>query len=292
MDTRIGHTVDEIHVEANASIEKRFSRAWIYKCLSNLEADGFIIVNRIDTPNTYSADPESIGHALQTYIDRTKIKLADEIDETEQQIAFLENIDSDEVSRYIIQKLTGRDVERLTGVIEGLQNVRSTIVQEMCTGVGEGDILRISARSNVLDLGGTSSHVEEKVIEAARDGLEVRSLLSQDPFGARLIETILHSFAEGEHELMETGLASGKVQIRLAEKKDIGYTMISLNREKMLLFLAHSPRPDSVALITRKGNHILIDDAVNAFDALWDEAQDLSKSYAKMFRKLVDEANR
>ncbi|MDF1538554.1 MAG: hypothetical protein P1Q69_06595 [Candidatus Thorarchaeota archaeon] len=288
MDTRIGHTVEEIHAEANTTIEKRFSKAWIYKCLSNLENDGFIIVNRIDTPNTYSADPESIGHALQTYIDRTKIKLADEIEETEQQIEYLENIVSDDISRYIIQELAGNDVERLTGLIEGLQNVRSIIVRGMCTGVGEGDILRINAKSNVLDLGGTSSHVEQRILEAARDGLEVRALLNQAPFGIRLTETILRSFAEGEKELMETGLASGKVQIRLADKEETGYTMVSLNRDKMVLFLAYSPRPDSVALITRKGNHILIDDAVNSFDALWDRAQDLSKTYSKMFRNFVD----
>jgi hypothetical protein len=51
--------------------------------------------------------------------------------------------------------------------------------------------------------------------------------------------------------------------------------MVSLNSDKMLLYLTHAAESDMAALIQRKDNPGLIDDAVKTFDTIYDEAGDV-----------------
>ena len=77
-------------------------------------------------------------------------------------------------------------------------------------------------------------------------------------------------------------LFDGKLQIRVAGNATPSYRMLSLNKEKMLLFLADSPRPDSVALITYEANPKLLDDAIDAFDRAWEISEDITEiSFSK-----------
>jgi len=73
-----------------------------------------------------------------------------------------------------------------------------------------------------------------------------------------------------------TKLAStGNISFRIAKKNYQTYRMVSLNSDKMLLYLTHAAESDMAALIQRKDNPGLIDDAVKTFDTIYDEAGDV-----------------
>ncbi len=279
-----GYTVDEIHIQVNTRDKKQFSKAWIYKCLSNLEQEGFVNVNRIDSPNTYSTDLDVLTHALETIIDRTALNLRKEEGNLLKDISILENLESEGAAQFVLELITGETRERHTGVIEGLQNIRNAIVRELCTDVGEEDTLRIYDKANLLDLYKISSgHVEHKIVEAAQQGVNVHVILEQLPFDNASDDTEIDYFFKGEGAILEEPLSSGKLLVRVKGEEEVGYRMLSLNREKMLLFLADAPKPDTVALITREANSVIIDNAVDSFDAAWQTATDITKKYMDRF---------
>ncbi|MFW9850938.1 MAG: hypothetical protein ACFFF4_17560 [Candidatus Thorarchaeota archaeon] len=279
-----GYTVDEIHTKVNARDKKQFSKAWIYKCLSNLEQEAFVVVNRINSPNTYSTNLDVLTHALETIIDRMIINLRKEEANLLKDISILENLESDGAAQFVLELVTGETRERPTGVIEGVQNIRSAIVRELCTDVGQEDTLRIYDKANLLNLYEISSgHVEHKIVEAAQQGANVHVILDQFPFADASEDTEIDYFFKGEGAILEEPLSSGNLQVRVKGEDEVGYRMLSLNREKMLLFLADAPKPDTVALITREANSVIIDSAVDSFDAAWQTATDITNKYLDRF---------
>jgi DNA-binding PadR family transcriptional regulator len=281
----IGSTVDQIREKVNIKSEKKFTKAWIYKCLSNLEEEGFITVNRIDTPNTYTAGLGPIGKALTKHINRRRIQLDEERQELTENIQFLRNQSSDILAERVIESLTGVQAETTTRVVEGLQNVRSVIITELAENVGEGDILRATERGNILDLEGTEAGaVETRIFRAMENGLEVRVIFRDNPFPQGVGSEPLTEYLLKEKKSLIKLIIDGKMKVRIAGKATPSYRMLSLNREKMLLFLADSPRPDSVALITYEANPKLLDDAIDAFDRAWEQAEDITEGIIPKFQ--------
>ena len=70
--------------------------------------------------------------------------------------------------------------------------------------------------------------------------------------------------------------STGNVSFKIAKKNYQTYRMVSLNSDKMLLYLTHAAESDMAALIQRKDNPGLIDDAVKTFDAIFEEGMDTS----------------
>ncbi|MFW9907695.1 MAG: hypothetical protein ACFFEF_03895 [Candidatus Thorarchaeota archaeon] len=292
LQSRIGsrHTIDEIHQRINEQAKREFSKAWIYKCLSNLEEDKFITVNRMDTPNTYSAGLQSISSALQQRIMKRLLELKELEINTEETLRSLEQMSSGDIANYIVERATGVVTSKSAMIVEGLQNVRRTIVREMCTGVGEGDILRLNDRTNLLDISKLESGlVESKLLEAAMNGLEIRAIISQLPAAGGANEDALMMFLKKEGATLLKAITSGKLQLRAAGTSIVSYRMISLNMDKMLLFLADTPKPATVALITGKANPTLIENAVASFDKAWDTAQDITNLFGDLFKDLKQE---
>jgi DNA-binding PadR family transcriptional regulator len=283
-----GSTVDQLREKVNEESEKRFTKTWIYKCLSNLEEEGFITVNRIETPNTYSAGLETIGKALRKNVLEKRTKLEEDIQELENDIQFLKTLSSDYLAESLIESMTGINLETTTRVVEGLQNVRSAIISELTENVGEGDILRATERGDILDLHGRESGiVESRIIQAINDGLEVRVIFKDNPLPEEPSINELISYILKEKAALVESFLSGRLLARVAGDATPSYRMLSLNKEKMLLFLTDAPRPDSVALITNQANAKLLDDAIDAFDSAWENATDLTQGFIDTFKKLV-----
>ncbi|MCK5238997.1 MAG: hypothetical protein KAR33_05580 [Candidatus Thorarchaeota archaeon] len=282
-----GHTVEDIRQKVNSEADKKFSKTWIYKCLSNLEAGGFIIVNRIDTPNTYSAGLESIGTALQNHIDKGLVEIEVVEKEIEEDIQFLNLQNADTLAENLFESITGQDVEKTSRVVEGLQNVRNLIISELTEGVGEGDILRVNERGELIGLEGMQSDaVESSILKAIENGLEVRAIFREVPFGKGSEKGTLKAYLQKEGTSLIKGVMSGKLKVRVIKDATLSYRMMSLNGEKMLLFLTDASLPDSVAFVTRDANPKLIDDAIDAFDKAWANSEDITAGFGAMFKQL------
>jgi DNA-binding PadR family transcriptional regulator len=283
----IATTVEQIREEVNLESDTKFSKTWIYKCLSNLEEEGFITVNRIDTPNTYSTGLESIGKALKQHIDQKKIELREEKKMLEEKIRYLREQSSDYLSEILIESMTGVQVETTARVVEGLQNVRNVVITEMTENVSHGDILRITDRGSLLEFDGAQSGaVERKIIEAMENGLEIRAIFREELFTSNQDSGQIRPYLVNARENLVKCIINGRLKIRLAKDPSSSYRMFCYNKEKMLLFLVEDTKPDSVAFVTYEANPILIEDAVDSFDRRWESAYDITDGFAEMFNQM------
>jgi len=71
------------------------------------------------------------------------------------------------------------------------------------------------------------------------------------------------------------GVSTGNIELRLAGERLQTYRMVSLNSEKILLYLTQAKASDIAALIHRKDNPVLVDDAIETFDRLWNTGFDI-----------------
>ena len=277
----VNETQDEItfqRIYANITSEKAKapSKAWVYKCISNLESNQFITVNRLGRPQHYAATIETIMAGLANSRSKQKSILEDERKELSEDMESLEGTDMQDVASVIIGIMTGRKPKLTSGHIEGRDNVRLAMIRELCGNTSPGDVLRLTEGANLLDLSPASSGpVEKALLEAVQDGLTIKALLtSQMPQGQG--PASLASFLSKTSSLVVQGILDGRLQLRATSQPTSTYRMLCLNEEKMILFMSKAPYPDSAALIYRDDNPIMVDDAITTFDRLWESAIDIS----------------
>ena len=160
-------------------------------------------------------------------------------------------------------------------IIEGIENVRSTIIREFGETAKAGDEIRVMAPASILHKGLEKSGMAEMSLMAkAMDGVKIFGLLmpaeGKISFTTELISNYIKHIADTYAKLASTG----NISLRIAKKNYQTYRMVSLNSDKMLLYLTHAAESDMAALIQRKDNPGLIDDAVKTFHAIYDEAID------------------
>ncbi|MHA2160001.1 MAG: hypothetical protein ACXABE_13955, partial [Candidatus Thorarchaeota archaeon] len=78
---------------------------------------------------------------------------------------------------------------------------------------------------------------------------------------------------------------TGNIQLRISREPINTYRILSLNEEKMLLYLTHAKESDMAALVHREDNPKLIDDAISTFDKLWETGIDVLDLVKKMLEK-------
>ncbi|MGQ4871268.1 MAG: hypothetical protein ACP6IT_05475, partial [Candidatus Thorarchaeota archaeon] len=67
----------------------------------------------------------------------------------------------------------------------------------------------------------------------------------------------------------------GNLEIRVHDKHGKTYRFYSLNNEVMVMYLTEMFRPDVALFLTRQTHSRMIDDAIETFDRLWNEAEDV-----------------
>ena len=138
------------------------------------------------------------------------------------------------------------------------------------------------APASLLDGGLESSGLaEQKLVTRAFDGVKVSGILmpqKHQEFTTELIVRYLRNMGDTFGNLA----ATGNISLRIAKEYSTTYRMVSLNNEKMLLYLTHSAESDIAALIHRRDNPGLIDDAVKTFDNLFDEGINVVEVVEKM----------
>jgi len=269
-------TFQQIYANVISERSKAPSKAWIYKCISNLESNQFITVNRLGRPRHYTATIETIMAGLANSRSKQLGILGDERKELSEDVESLERADMQDMANVIIGIMTERKPKLTSGHIEGKDNVRIAMIRELCENTSPGDVLRLTEGANLLDLSpANSGPVEKALLEAVQNGLTIKALLtSQMPQGQG--PASLASFLSKTSNLVVQGILDGRLQLRATPQPTSTYRMLCLNEEKMILFMSKALHPDSAALIYRDDNATMVDDAVATFDRLWESAIDIS----------------
>ncbi|MFW9794703.1 MAG: hypothetical protein ACFFEE_10400 [Candidatus Thorarchaeota archaeon] len=267
--------------------EKGFTRAYIYRHLKELEENMFIAADATKSPRRYKVTEQTVSKALE----KKRMEKLEQHEEMKQSLTTkldqLRNIDAEELALMLHKDLAGVATIDNSLVIEGIENVRSTIIREFADGAKEGDLVRVLGHASTLAEGlGPSGVTELRLMQSGFRGVRVYGLMTpisggtDDP-GFSLIQDHLKPFADVMAEAMKTG----NIQVRLTQEPVNTYRMVSLNEDKILLYLTHAKESDMAALIHRKDNPGLLDDALRTFDKLWEDGIDifeLAKQTIKM----------
>ncbi len=266
----------EIAVHLEKLEKKKYTKAYIYRRLSNLENEGFIVVDTIKHPREFLISEAGIVKALEkkrkSMLSETQTKRKEVL--TKQNL--LTTTNPEEAAMILYNQLAGLNSIEGSVVIEGIESVRSTIIREFGEAAKPGDESRVIAPASVLDRGlGKSGMAEMSLMARAMDGVKIIGLLmpveGKQSFTTELILSYIQNVGEAFVNLASTG----NISLRIAKENSKTYRMVSLNSEKMLLYLTHAAESDMAALIQRKDNSGLIDDAVRTFDTIFDEAIDV-----------------
>jgi hypothetical protein len=194
----------------------------------------------------------------------------------------LKSLGGDDLALMLHEELTGQPQRMESGVIEGVENVRSTIIREFADGAKEGDILRVLGHASTLEDGlGPGGVTEMRVMQAGFRGVKVMGLMTpvaETNLDVKLLTSHLAPLADVFGQATQTG----NIQLRFAKEPINTYRIVALNDDKMLLYLTHAKESDMAAMVHKKDNPGLIDDALRTFDELWQKSIDVLEIVSQM----------
>jgi len=262
--------------------DKKYTKAYVYRQLGSLEEEGFIIVDAIQHPRRYSISESALSITLKRKSQYALSELKSKRQAITTQLNLLETANPEEVAITAYNNLVGISPISESTIIEGIENVRSTVIREFADGAKPGDYVRVLApASTIADGLGPGGMTELRIMQRASKGVKVYGMLTphhHQEMSAELIAGFLKTLSGPFMEAVSTG----NVKVKLAREPVQTYRMVSLNNEKMLLYLTHAKESDVAALIHRGYNAGLIDDAVSTFDRLWENGLDVVEIVTKM----------
>jgi Fe2+ or Zn2+ uptake regulation protein len=275
-------TYKEVAVALRKLSDKKYTKAYVYRQLNSLEEEGFIIVDSIQHPQCYSVSESTLSGAIKRKSQQALSQLLSKRQDMKTQLNLLETANPEDVAITAYNNLIGVSTLDISTIIEGIENVRSTVVREFADGAKSGDYVRVLAPASTLADGlGPGGMTELRIMQGGSKGVRVHGMLTplhHQEMSTDLIAGHLKTLSGPFIEAVSTG----NVKVKLAREPVQTYRMVSLNNEKMLLYLTHAKESDVAALIHRGNNAGLIDDAISTFDRLWENAIDVVEIVTKM----------
>ncbi len=278
-------------------LEKQFkdvpSKQWLYKCLNNLVEADFIEIEPIPRPAKYRTSVDKIMEGLdKARLLRTR-EIEQEIEALEKEIAAVRDVSLHQLSRYIQEELGGKETQTLVTVVEGVSNVRKSFISELCTDIKDESVLSISNNVPLIDIENIETGtIESELLEAAKQGLTIRILSSVDRLKIMGQSEETMNFIRKNLKVVLTLMEKGRVALRQTHLQQSTYRVACFkdgydpDLDRIMLFLTDNPGPDTVAIIYRKKNPKLIENAFASFEKAWEESQDISNLVKKMCEDL------
>ncbi|MFQ5833074.1 MAG: hypothetical protein ACE5H4_10255 [Candidatus Thorarchaeota archaeon] len=236
----------------------------IYRCLTSLEEQGFIHVDRGSYKHGYIASSDTILTALNRLTQDKIDFLEEEIGRLGSEEQSVGRLDIDLLSTNMIELLTGEQSGEQTRFGHGVDGVRRLIESEIYSKAKEGDIVRASL-DWIIHRPSVSDKRLRPMVELAEKGVELRGLGR-----LKLRRKVMHSFATLYKKLKQRGL---KVGLRFMLNPKATYQLLGRNDEGIILIA--SEQPFTATWIPRSENPFLIDDAIDTFDRDYFQARDV-----------------
>lgn len=255
--------------------ERTFTKAYVYRCLNNLEQQGLIIVDSIHHPRQYSVSEGGLRVAVRKMKEKKREVLISEKNELTNKLSLLRNASPMDVALTLTASLEGPMSSSNSIMIEGVENVRTVVIREFAEAAQAGDIVRVLAYMSTIAEGlGPGGTPELRLMQSASKGAKVVGVLI--PSAPLDIEVRrMADYMQNIGMVFKQMSSTGNIGLKLAAAPTRTYRMVSLNDEKMLLYFTHAKESDVAALIQRKDNPGLIDDAISTFDSLWETGKDV-----------------
>ncbi|MGY5860621.1 MAG: hypothetical protein RTU63_14725 [Candidatus Thorarchaeota archaeon] len=275
------------HLQKLEKKKKPYTKAYVYRHLSEMNDEGYLVVD-VQTPRKYAISESGIIKSLKEKQKKALSNLQLERQEITTKLKRLKTVNSESIAFVLYNQLMGLESTGESIIIEGIENVRSTVIRDFGKVAKPGDEIRVIAPASLLDGGlNQAGMAEMSLVNRAVDGVKVLGLLLPQGEHSFTTELIVNFMKNVGDEFM--GLASsGNIVIKIAKEHIKTYRMVSLNREKMLLYLTYASDSDMAALIHRKDNPGLIDDAVDTFDEIASESIDIIDLVKQMLAKKQD----
>jgi len=265
--------------------EKKYTKAYIYRTLNELEKDGFITIDTIRTPRTYAITETNVMTALEVKRKEEHSSRLTKQEELTTKLNRLKETKSQDLALMLHKQLVGISSIEGSIMIEGIENVRSTIIREFADGAKEGDLVRVLAHASTMAEGlGPGGVTELRLIQGGFRGVKIQGLLTtsgDESLNLNLMVSHLSTMVD----VFEQASQTGNIQVRISREPINTYRIVSLNEDKMLLYLTHAKESDMAALIHRKDNPGLVDDALRTFDELWETSIDVLELLKQYLRK-------
>ncbi|TFG12270.1 hypothetical protein EU537_10000 [Candidatus Thorarchaeota archaeon] len=258
----------------------KISKQWIYQCLSNLEDAGLIQAARgfPQNPTEYVASIVTLRAGLQKAQSEKSEQLDEEERKLSEDIQKLKSLEPNRLAHRLVETFTEQSQGSNPIVVQGVTSVRNLFQTEILDICNRGDIIRLGGRFSFIELQDPEkASIELKIIEKTIEGVVIRGLIQivEDRIDEALEENV--DFFMRMRDMIMESIKSGYLELKAIPIQKSTYQFVSLNSEKMLLFLTGTKQPDTVALFTRENRSILLDDAIGSFDKLWTQATDLNE---------------
>lgn len=264
---------------------KKYTKAYIYRRLHDLEENEFIDIDTIHTPRTYSITESSVAKALETI---RQNKLSENLAKKQELTTRLNRLNSVRAQQLAIMlhhELAGQSTIEKSVMIEGIENVRSTIIREIGDEAKEGDLIRVLAHMSTIEDGlGPSGVTELKLIEACFRGVRIRGVLTPSSQGSKDLGKMASHVAPIVDAFSQVA-KTGNLEAKFTREPINTYRIVSLNEDKMVLYLTHGAESNVAALVRKKDNPGLVDDAIKTFDKLFDEGIDFIRILEQMTQR-------
>lgn len=269
-------TYKEIAENIEKLEEKKYTKAYIYRRLTDLENEGFIVVDTIRHPKQFAISEAGIVKELEI----KRKKMLSETQTKRQEVITKQNLfattNPEEVAMTLYNQLVGLDSIEGSMVIEGIESVRTTLIREFGEAAKPGDEIRVIAPASVLEgRYGKAGMTEMSLMARAMDGVKIIGLLMPVEGKQSITTELISNYIQNVGDAFVRLSSTGNILLKVAKENYKTYRMVSLNSDKMLLYLTHAVESDKAALIQRKDNPGLIDDAVKTFDTIFNEAIDI-----------------
>ena len=263
------------HLQKLEKKKKPYTKAYIYRHLSDMNDEGYLVIDSVQTPRRYAISESGIVSSFGLKQKEALSNLRTKRQEITTRLNLLKTVNSENIAFILYNQLMGLESTGESIIIEGIENVRSTVIREFGEAAKPGDVIRVIAPASVLDRGLQQSGMAEmSLMGRAIDGVKIIALMMPARGKESVTKELISSYIKNVRDSFVRLASTGNISLRIAKENYKTYRMVSLNSDKMLLYLTHAADSDMAALILRKDNPGLIDDAVTTFDRIYDGASD------------------
>ena len=236
-------------------------------------------MDRIAKPATYAASMIDIRNGLSLLIKNKITEISKEYNVTEKLLKSLEETNVYDLAYYFVDRLTGKKLERVSGVIEGQLNIRQSLLIELCELTRPGDVIRMNNSSNLVAIESQKADTLERSLldNIGMKGVQMKALLTRESIQSASTSKGVQEFIEKNTGKLVEVLQTGQLEFRKYPDTAFSFRIVTVNNDKMFMFLADNPNPDTVAIIYREGNPLLLDQAIDEFDQAWEKAEPLNE---------------
>jgi DNA-binding PadR family transcriptional regulator len=256
-------------IKESFSIEggkKSVSDPLLYRSLTSLEKDRYIIVDRTGYRHRYGSSHKVMRKGLKRAKQAAVEKLESKLSEINLEIENLDLLDSRTLAVEFMLRLMGKRVRSKPIFVEGLMSCFGVIEREICNSSDRRDIIRFTTdwMRAEEDVDGRLMNILECI---GKTGAEIRILCRSDENPVLTDE--YHNIVQMLHE------QGHRLEMRRFARDDATYQFVSKSREGMILVVAETPL--AATWISRNDNLLLIGSAIESFEKDYENAQRLTE---------------